>query len=40
MRLTSWQAKDLDWASLDKLVALQMRIKSMVDKNIKLVNVI
>ena len=34
MRLTSWLEKRLDWASSDKLTALQMRIKSMVDKNI------
>ena len=40
MRLTSWLEKGLDWASSDELTALQTRIKSMVDKNIKLVNVI
>jgi hypothetical protein len=40
MRLTSWLKKSLDWASSDEVSALQMRIKSMVDKNIKLVNVI
>ena len=37
MRLTSWLEKGLDWASSDELMALQTRIKSMVDKNIKLV---
>ena len=40
MRLTSWLEKGLDWASSDELTALQTCIKSMVDKNIKLVNVI
>ena len=40
MRLTSWLEKGPDWASSDELIALQTRIKSMVDKNIKLVNVI
>ena len=36
MRLTSWLEKGLDWASSGELTALEMRIKSMVDKNIKL----
>ena len=40
MRLTSWIEKGLNWSSSDELTALQMRIQSMVDKNIKLVNVI
>ena len=40
MRLTSWLEKGLNWASSDELTALQKRIQSMVDKNIKLVNVI
>ena len=40
MRLTSWLEKGLDWSSSDELTTLQTRIKSMVDKNIKLVNVI
>ena len=40
MRLTSWLTKGLDWAASDEVLALQTRIKSMVDKNIKLVNVI
>ena len=40
MQLTSWPEKGLDWSSLDELTALQTRIKSMVDKNIKLVNMI
>ena len=40
MQLTSWLEKGLSWSSPDKLAALQTRIQSMVDKNIKLVNVI
>ena len=40
MRLTSWLEKGLNWASSDELTALQTRIKSTMDKNIKLVNVI
>ena len=40
MQLTSWLKKGLDWSSLDELIALQTRIQSMVDKNIKLVDVI
>ena len=36
MRLTSWLEKGLDWASSDELTALQMCIKSIVDKNISL----
>ena len=40
MRLTSWMEKGPNWCSLDELMALQMRIQSMVDKNIKLVDVI
>ena len=40
MRHTSWPEKGLDWSSADKLTALQTRIRSMIDKNIKLVNVI
>ena len=40
VRLTSWLEKGLNWSSTDELTALQMRIQSMVDKNIKLVNVI
>ena len=40
MRLTSWLNKGLDWASSNEVSALQTRVKSMVDKNIKLVNVI
>ena len=40
MRLTSWIEKGPNWSSSDELIALQTRIQSMVDKNIKLVNVI
>ena len=40
MRLTSWLEKGLDWSSSDELTALQTRIRSMVDKNVKLANVI
>ena len=36
----SWPEKGLNWSSSDELTALQMCIQSMVDKNIKLVNVI
>ena len=40
MRLTSWQEKGLTWSSSEKLTALQMRIQNMINKRIKLVNVI
>ena len=40
MGLTSWLEKGLNSAASDELTALQARIQSMVDKNIKLVNVI
>ena len=40
MQLTSYLEKGLDWSSSDELAALQTHIRSMVDKNIKLVNVI
>ena len=40
MRLTSWQEKGLDCSSSDELTALQMHIRSMMDKNVKLVDVI
>ena len=40
MRLTSSLKKGLDWASSDEVSVLQTRIKSMVDKNIKLVSMI
>ena len=40
MRLTSWKEKGPNWSASDELIALQTRIQSMVDKNIKLVDVI
>ena len=40
MRLTSWIEKGPNWSSSDELIVLQTRIQSMVDKNIKLVDVI
>ena len=40
MRLTSWMEKGPNWSASDELIALQTRIQSMVDKNIKLVDVI
>ena len=38
--LTSWPEKGQHWSSLDELTALQTRIQNMINKNIKLVNVI
>ena len=40
MRLTSWLKKGLDWSSSDELTVLQTRIQSVVDKYIKLFDVI
>ena len=40
MRLTSWVEKSLNWCSPDELIALQTRVQCMVDKNVKLVDVI
>ena len=40
MRLTSWEKKGLSWGESTELTELQTCIKSMKDKNIKLVNVI
>ena len=40
MGLTSWIEKGLNWSSSDELMVLQTRIQSMVDKNIKLIDVI
>ena len=39
-RLTSWVEKIPNWCSPDELIALQTHIQSMVDKNVKLVDVI
>ena len=40
MRLTSWMEKGPNWSSSDELMALQTRIQSMVNRNIKLVDMI
>ena len=40
MRLTSWVEKSPNWSSSDDLIALQTRVQSMVDKDIKLVDII
>ena len=40
MRLTSWEKKGLAWGEPAELTGLQNFIKSMKDKNIKLVNMI
>ena len=40
LRLMSWPEKGLDWPSSDGMTALQVRIKSMEGKNIKLVDVV
>ena len=40
MRLTSWVEKSRNWCSPDELTALQTRVQSMVDKDVKLVDVI
>ena len=40
VRLTPWVEKSLNWCSSDELIALQTRIQSMIDRDIKLVDVI
>ena len=40
LRLTSWVKKGLNWSSFDELSVLQMCVKDMEDKKIKLVNVV
>ena len=40
MRLTSWERKGLSWGDSTEPFGLQTCVKSMKDKNIKLVNVI
>ena len=40
MRLTSWKRKGLAWSSSVELTGLQTRIKNMIGKKIKLVNVV
>ena len=39
-RLTSWQEKCLSWGSSGELTGLQTCIKKLVNKNLKLVNVV
>ena len=36
----SWPKKGLNWSSSDELSVLQTRVKGMVDKDVKLVNVV
>ena len=40
MRLTSWEKKGLAWSEPTELTGLQNYIKNMIDKNIKIVNVV
>ena len=40
MWLTSWQEKGLTWSSPEELMALPTRVQNMINKRIKLVNVI
>ena len=40
MRLTSWEKKGLAWGVPAELTGLQNRIKNMIDKKIKLLNVV
>ena len=40
MRLTSGNAKGLDWGSQTEVQALQMRITNMLGKNVGLTNVV
>ena len=40
VRLTSWVEKSPNWCSSDELIALQMHIQSMIDRDIKLVDII
>ena len=40
MRLTSWKDKGPNWSASDELIALQTRIQSMVEKDVKLVDLI
>ena len=36
----SWPEKGLNWSSSDELSMLQTRVQSVVDKDVKLVNVV
>ena len=40
LRLTSWPKKDLNWSSSDELSLLQTRVQSVVDKDVKLIDVV
>ena len=40
MRLTSWQEKGLTWGPSDKLNGLQTCVQNMIDRKIKLVNMV
>ena len=40
MRLTSWKEKGLSWGNSKELTALQSCIQNMVDKKLKLVNIV
>ena len=40
MRLTSWQEKGLAWGSVEEVTGLQTCVQNMIDKKIKLVNVV
>ena len=40
LRLTSWPEKGLNWSSSDELSLLQTRVQSVVDRDVKLVDVV
>ena len=40
MRLTSWKEKGLSWGNSKELTGLQSCIQNMVDKKLKLVNIV
>ena len=40
MRLTSWQERGLTWGPSDELTGLQTCVQNMIDRKIKLVNVV
>ena len=40
MRLTSWEKKGLTWGEPTELIGLQNYIKNMIEKKIKLVNMV
>ena len=40
LRLTSWPEKGLNWSSSDELSLLQTCVQSVVDKDVKLINVV